>query len=136
MNSFNHYAYGCVGDWMYRVVAGIDTDESAPGYKHILIKPQPSRELQWVSAWYNSMYGEIMSKWSFENGGFILEVAIPHNTTASVLLPFARLDTLEKCKTLEKYGITGVETGDGVLLELGSGKYSFRYPLSENQPSD
>jgi alpha-L-rhamnosidase len=41
MNSFNHYAYGAIGDWLYRIVAGIDTDEAAPGYKHILIKPHP-----------------------------------------------------------------------------------------------
>src|SRR5690606_38793207 len=55
MNSFNHYAYGAIGDWLYRCVAGIDTDEGNAGYKHITIRPQPGSELSWADGVLESM---------------------------------------------------------------------------------
>ena len=64
MNSFNHYAYGAIGAWMYSVVAGIDLDPAEPGYKHVLIQPQPGGGLTKASASLRSMYGEIVSSWS------------------------------------------------------------------------
>ena len=59
MNSFNHYAYGAVGDWMYEVVGGIDIDPADPGYKHILIQPQPGGGITSVRVSHNSMYGRV-----------------------------------------------------------------------------
>lgn len=63
MNSFNHYAYGAVGDWMYQNIAGIQQDPASPGYKHILIKPRPGGDLTSAKGSYNSVYGMIVSDW-------------------------------------------------------------------------
>ncbi len=59
MNSFNHYAYGAIGDWMYRVMAGIEIDEAAPGYKHILIQPRPGGGFTSVKASHQTPYGKV-----------------------------------------------------------------------------
>jgi alpha-L-rhamnosidase len=117
MNSFNHYAYGAIGDWMYRVVAGIDTDSSVNGvgYRKIIIKPYPDAEviktsgnampgtepqkgapalpvnksLDAVSASLETNYGRINSSWKTGNGRFTLDVEIPVNTNADIYLPTA-----------------------------------------------
>jgi alpha-L-rhamnosidase len=62
-NSFNHYAFGAIGDWLYRVVAGIDPDPPAPGYKGIVFRPRPGGSLTWAEAGFNSLYGSIRSRW-------------------------------------------------------------------------
>ena len=87
MCSFNHYAYGAIGDWMYKVIAGINYIEDKPGYKSILIKPQPGGGLTHVNASLKSRYGLIKSSWKIENGTFTLNIVIPPNTTATVKLP-------------------------------------------------
>jgi alpha-L-rhamnosidase len=133
MNSFNHYAYGAIGDWMYRVVAGIDLDAQEPGYKHILIQPHPGGGLTHASASVLSMYGRVASGWEIANGKMTVSIEVPPNTMASVRLPNARLeDVSEGGKPLE--GRTDIsrtrQTQGAVLLEVGSGKYVFEsvYP--------
>jgi alpha-L-rhamnosidase len=83
--SLNHYAYGAVGDWLYRVVAGID--EAAPGYKQILIHPHIGAGLTWVEAHYQCPYGRIVSNWRRRGNVLIMKVVIPPNTTATIILP-------------------------------------------------
>lgn len=85
MNSFNHYAYGSVGDWLYQVVAGITPSE--PGYKAITIAPKPGGGLTQVQAKLMTPYGEVQSAWHWVNDCFNLEVTVPFNTTATVVLP-------------------------------------------------
>ncbi|MHB1485225.1 MAG: family 78 glycoside hydrolase catalytic domain [Saccharofermentanales bacterium] len=87
MNSFNHYAYGAIGDWLYRVVAGLNTSSEKPGYKHIIIKPKPGGNLDYAKAKISSMNGDIKSEWKIENEVFTIKVEIPCNTTAEVILP-------------------------------------------------
>jgi len=87
MNSFNHYAYGAIGDWLYRVVAGIEADPAQPGYRHILLQPQPAPGLTHARAAFDSMYGSIISDWRIEDGKFEWNVVIPPNTSATVTLP-------------------------------------------------
>jgi alpha-L-rhamnosidase len=87
MNSFNHYAYGAIGAWLYSVVAGIDADPAGPGYKHILLHPQPGGGLTHAKATLNCMYGLIVSDWQIENGKFEWDIVVPPNTTAMVTLP-------------------------------------------------
>ena len=70
MNSFNHYAYGAIGAWMYAVVGGIDLDPDQPGYKHIIMHPQPGGGLTYAKAELHSMYGIIRSAWTLQNGTF------------------------------------------------------------------
>jgi len=87
MNSFNHYAYGAIGDWMYRTMTGIQSDESAVGYKKIIIKPQPGGKISHAAAELMTSYGLVKSSWKIENGLFKLDVVIPANTQATVILP-------------------------------------------------
>src|SRR4030095_5892134 len=91
MNSFNHYAYGAVGDWMYRVVAGIDTHPDKAGYKHVLSQPQPGGGLPRVYAVLNTPYGEVVSAWQLTEVDFNLQVSVPPNTRATVRIPASKL---------------------------------------------
>lgn len=103
MNSFNHYAYGAIGSWLYQTVAGIEIDEANPGYKQILIAPKPGGELTYAKATLQSAYGLISSAWEIdETGVFTLDVIIPANTTATVTLP------------------------NGEVHEMGSGQYQWQ----------
>jgi len=133
MNSFNHYAYGAIGEWMYRVVAGIELDENHPGYKHILIQPQPGGGLTYANASVESMYGRVASGWKIADGKFTLTVEVPPNTTATVRLPKARLEQVtEGEKPLrDRADISNArQVGDAALLDVGSGKYVFESALS------
>jgi len=135
MNSFNHYAYGSIGDWLYRVVAGIDTDEERPGYKHIYIKPTIGEGLTYARAELKSMYGKIKSEWKLQDDAMEISICVPHNTVATVILPFAALDTVyESGKRLtEAEGILEHEAVDGgVKLEIGSGEYVFSYKIQSS----
>jgi len=87
MNSFNHYAYGAIGDWLYQTVAGIEPDATAPGYKHTLLRPQPGGGLTCARATLDTLYGVLSSDWKIENGNFEYTVTVPPNTTATVHLP-------------------------------------------------
>lgn len=87
MNSYNHYAYGAIGDWMYRVTSGIDTDPDGPGYKKIIIKPTVGGKLTYANASYQTPYGKLISNWKIEGETFFLDVEVPANTTATVYVP-------------------------------------------------
>jgi alpha-L-rhamnosidase len=87
MNSFNHYSYGAIGEWMYRVVAGIDMDPSVPGYKKIRIKPQPGGDLTYAKASLETGYGKVAVDWKIKDGKFSMDVEIPANTTAEIFVP-------------------------------------------------
>ena len=87
MNSFNHYAYGCVCEWVWESVAGISCDASNPGFKQIVMKPIPDKRLGFVKAEYNSAVGVIKSHWRYEGDKWIWEFSIPKGATASVTLP-------------------------------------------------
>jgi alpha-L-rhamnosidase len=132
MNSFNHYAYGAIGDWLYRYVAGIDTDEAAPGYKHIQIKPHPGPRLTWAKAALESMYGLVHAEWQLTEGDTAMEIKItlPPNTTASIHLPNAQTASLleDGIAIGQAKGVSELHQSDsGVSFDLGSGVYSFTY---------
>ncbi|MFK7806830.1 MAG: alpha-L-rhamnosidase C-terminal domain-containing protein, partial [Saprospiraceae bacterium] len=132
MNSFNHYAYGAIGDWMYRVLAGIEAGE--PGYKHIVIQPHPTAELSFAKASYQSLYGQIKSSWKLEKEQLQLAVTIPPNTRSTIVLQFANLEeVLESGKAAnESEGISSaVQNGRNVVLEVGSGNYLFTYAFAK-----
>lgn len=87
MNSFNHYAYGCVCEWIWESVAGISCDPAAPGFKHIVMRPIPDRRLGYVEAEYNSAAGLIKSAWRYEGEKWVWTFTVPDGATASVTLP-------------------------------------------------
>ena len=87
MNSFNHYAYGCVCEWIWETVAGIAADPATPGFKHIIMKPIPDKRLGHVTAEYRSAAGLIKSAWKYEGDTWIWKFTIPKGVTATVTLP-------------------------------------------------
>ena len=87
MNSFNHYAYGCVCEWIWETAAGISSDPAAPGFKHIIMKPVPDKRLGTMDAEYKSAAGVIKSSWKYEGDKWIWNFTIPEGATATVTLP-------------------------------------------------
>ena len=86
MNSFNHYAYGAVGDWLYRVVLGVELDERAPGYRHTTIRPVTGNAFSFAEGSLMTMYGRLSVRWERDGALIRLHLTIPHNTTASIRL--------------------------------------------------
>ena len=128
MNSFNHYAYGAIGDWMYRVVAGLDTYDDAPGYKHIKIKPHIGGGLTNASASLQTYYGKVSSGWKVDGNKIILDIEIPANTKATLLIPVSNADLVkENGMPLSKDILVASEDGN-IKLKIGSGKYHFEIP--------
>lgn len=128
MNSFNHYAYGAIGDWMYRVVAGIDTEEEHPGYKGIQIKPHIGDQLSHAKAELKTYYGTVVSGWEKVGDKLKLNVSIPVNTNAIVYVPASATSAVtESGKQLaDVSGLEVVGHEDGyVVVKLGSGAYQF-----------
>lgn len=126
MNSFNHYAYGAIGDWMYKVIAGINPEK--PGYSEFVINPRPGGGLTSANGSLNTYYGLIRSKWNIENNQFNIEIEIPVNTSAKVYLPASSADQIteggEKISGMKTIDLIEIKD-DYVLLILGSGKYNF-----------
>ena len=87
MNSFNHYAYGAVGEWLYRTAAGIRTVEAAPGFTHVVFCPIPEKRLGFVEASINTKHGEIRSAWYLQGDSVRYELVVPHGVSATVRLP-------------------------------------------------
>ena len=133
MNSFNHYAYGAVGDWMYQVLGGINIDPAAPGYKHVLIEPQPGGGFTHASASHLSPYGRIATSWKLNGRNLELEVVIPANSSATVRLPRTSPSAVTEGghALASGSGITAVTAqGSDTLVEVGSGRYVFSYPAA------
>jgi alpha-L-rhamnosidase len=128
MNSFNHYAYGAIGDWMYRAIAGIDTEESGPGYKRIKIKPHMGGNLTFARADLQTYYGKVASHWRAENGKLQLEVEIPANTRAAIYIPAPGVEAIKESgrpvASVKELEVKGKEQGY-VIVEAGSGRYQF-----------
>ena len=111
MNSLNHYAYGSIEEWMYRVVCGIKPVESAPGFKKAVIAPKPDQRLGYAKAELKSAAGIYKSGWYYEGGKLVFEVTIPFDAEAEVILP----------ESVKDYMINGTEMQDHILsLKCGS----------------
>ncbi|OQY31845.1 MAG: hypothetical protein B6241_13040 [Spirochaetaceae bacterium 4572_59] len=87
MNSFNHYAYGAVGHWLYETVGGIQSDSKTGGYKNIVFKPQPGEGITHAETSYESPYGEIYLKWEKSGENLHMKVTVPPNTQAVLHFP-------------------------------------------------
>ena len=133
MNSFNHYAYGSIGEWLYRYVAGIRADEERPGFQAIHIEPQPGPGLDWVEASVETMYGKVVSSWTRQEQGEIqLRVVVPVNTTATVVLSNVVSDTvlLDGAALDQASDVNGIQLkADQLQVMLGSGSYTFQYTV-------
>ncbi len=126
MNSFNHYAYGSVGQWLFTTVAGIAPAE--PGYKKVVIHPLPGGGITWVNADYSSIRGRIAARWEVLNGKFQLDVTIPPNTQAEVYMPGADKGAVREGgrPVSEAEGVEFLrEETDALVYRILSGDYSF-----------
>ena len=85
--SLNHIFFGDISNWFYKVLAGIRVDIDNPGYKHFFVKPEPAENLTWVSAEQQTPYGKIKVAWKIKNNNFSLDVFVPHNSSATVIMP-------------------------------------------------
>lgn len=126
MNSFAHYSFGAVYQWMAENIGGIRN--ASPSYKKIIIKPYPNGDLEFAKVRYDSIRGRIQTNWKKENNNLILGVIIPANTTAIIHIP---ADSPEDINEGEKplADVKGIEVlgqKDGrVIVEAGSGRYKF-----------
>jgi len=127
MNSFCHYSLGSVGEWMYRVILGINPDINDPAYKHFIIHPQPGGSITWAKGSYASINGLIGVDWKKEGSTFTLQVEIPVNSSATVILPTNQLGAIR----MNGKGVSGDllnlnhKAAGETALELGSGRYDF-----------
>ena len=103
--SWNHFMMGHIDEWFFAWLAGIQPDQTSPGFKKFIINPQAVGDLTSVTASTETLYGRVAVNWEIENGIFKLEVAIPVNTEAEIILP------------------------DKSFHTVGSGKYSFRVKM-------
>ncbi|NYJ20863.1 hypothetical protein HNR05_002654 [Leifsonia psychrotolerans] len=126
MNSFNHYAYGAVGNWMYTTIGGLAA--TSPGYQTFTVAPQQGGGLGFAKTSLDSVYGPIVSNWDARGENFALDVTVPANTTATVKIPAQALASVLE-NGAPAPGADGVHTAefaDGVAsIEVGSGSYSF-----------
>lgn len=124
MNSFNHYAYGAIEEWIMSHNLGIQRDENRPGYKHILMQPKIDDTFSFVKGGFRSVYGDIASAWEIKPSGTEIEFTIPANTTATFTLPVSSMDNLKLKKG--KKGVSSKSFDDGkAVYELKSGTYKF-----------
>lgn len=117
MNSFNHYAYGSIGKWLYEVCVGLKQDEKYPGYKHFYIEPHPGGGLLYAKTSHITEYGEIYVGWEKNEQYMKLEMQVPCNTTVTIILP-------EGSKIADHDGLNFVQNESHWAAEAGSGKYT------------
>jgi alpha-L-rhamnosidase len=128
MNSFNHYAYGAIGEWLYKVIGGIDLDPDRPGYKHIIMQPQIGGAITHAKTNFRSVYGLIRSDWSLEQGTLNWRITIPANTTATVYMPSTPSDTVSESgiPAHEARGVRYLHSmADTTVYVVDSGDYHF-----------
>jgi alpha-L-rhamnosidase len=126
MNSFNHYAFGAVGAWMYNYSLGIVRDDNSPGFKHFVLQPEPDTtgQMTFANGYYDSMYGRIESSWERKNGKYEFRFVVPANTNATLYLP-----ALKKSDVMlngKKEGIQFLNIKNNkAIFKLESGEYRF-----------
>ncbi len=128
MNSFNHYAYGSIGEFLYGVVLGINIDENAPGYKHIVLEPVPDKRLRWVKGSFDSIYGQIFVSWEFSADRLTMSVVIPANASATIHIPASRSTTVKEggFPLTSHKDVKIIEILDkSIIINVKSGSYSF-----------
>lgn len=135
MNSFSHYAFGAVCEWMFRTLAGIDTEDA--GFDHIILRPSPpapgsnpdNSPIHWVKAHYDSIHGRITGNWRLDKGTFTYDVTVPPNTIASVHFPTDSVSGVEESGR-PATELSSIESrpmdGHAVVLKVGAGSYSFK----------
>jgi alpha-L-rhamnosidase len=132
MNSFSHYAFGSVAEWMFQYAVGIDTEDS--GYRNIIIKPAISKEMNFINGSYESINGLIESSWNWEGDTITMNITIPANTKAKIHIPTTSVKSLKEGNKAvsEMDAIKVIAFNDALaIVEVGSGTYSFNSEYKE-----
>jgi hypothetical protein len=127
-SSQNHFMLGQLNEWFFHDLAGIQSDPRAPGFARIIIKPALPGDLTFVKAAYNSIHGVISSEWRREGRRVTLNTAIPANTTATIYMPAAAVETVTESghPAASAPGVTFLRLESGAAVyEVGSGAYQF-----------
>jgi alpha-L-rhamnosidase len=128
MNSFNHYSFGAVGQWMMAYSLGIQRDEA--GFRKFILQPEPdlNGQMSWAKGYYDSMYGRINSEWKTDNGVLTYAATVPPNTTATLYLPAGSISFIKESgkPVIRSKGVTFIRYESGkAVYELKSGNYLF-----------
>jgi len=137
MNSFNHYAIGSVGEWMYAHILGIQRDEKHPGFSEIVIAPKIGGTLTWAKGKYHSIFGDIVSEWKLDNGVLRFQVEVPPNTAAKIYVPTSDKNAIrETAVDVDRAeGVSFIKMeGDAALFAVSSGRYDFVSSFSKKEP--
>jgi len=133
MNSFNHYAYGAIGQFMYERIAGLTPDPAHPGYKHFFIRPLIGGPLKSASAELDTPYGTAKSGWAKSDGLFSIDAIVPPNTTATCVLHTSRSENVRINGVLLSKSKMSIEDVDGMLsVKIGPGTHQFQISTSRN----
>jgi alpha-L-rhamnosidase len=128
MNSFNHWALGSVGEWMYRNILGLNPDEQQPGWKRFTIRPRPGGGVTWARGHYDSIRGRILVEWKLEGERFSLNATVPANASAFIWVPAKAASAVtEGVHAYTQFPggrFLRMEEGAAVF-EVGSGTYQF-----------
>ena len=122
MNSFNHYAYGSIVEWIYDTVAGLKPDAGAPGWKRFHLAPQPGGGLTHAKASVETPYGLAASSWRVDGGRFVVDVTIPANTEATVSLPAA------SAAVVQEGGRPLAQLREAANVQVAGGRVTFKLP--------
>ena len=127
MNSFNHWAFGSVGEWVWRNIVGLNPDPAHPGYRHFIVRPRPCEGLTWARGKYKSVRGPIEIQWRIRDGQISLKVTVPPNAAATVHVPTSAPAQVREGgrKATESPHVNPIEPA---VFRVGSGTYSFTAP--------
>jgi alpha-L-rhamnosidase len=120
ISSQNHPMFGSVEEWFYRSLAGINP--AKPGFKEIVIQPQPAGDLTWVRSSYESPYGTIVSNWDITDDVYSLSVSIPANTKGKVYVKRSNGNPIESTPG----SVFLNDENDYAVYEIPSGEYRFK----------
>jgi alpha-L-rhamnosidase len=137
MNSFNHYALGSVGEWLYRFVLGIDQEPGSAGFQRLLVRPHPGGSLRSARGSYRSVRGLITSAWQLEGGQFRFQIQIPPNAVASVRIPSTDGSGVRDAAGRGPAEVASFPGAAGVqeaVFEVGSGTHEFTGPAAGAEP--
>jgi alpha-L-rhamnosidase len=127
MNSFNHYSFGSVGDWLFGRVAGIDQTPTSVAYRELLLRPLPGGRLSWARAEQETARGRVACGWSLANGRITVTATVPPGSTAVLEIPTPDPHSVREsdAPAADRPGVLGVEpSAMGATLRLASGRYT------------
>ncbi|MGH3406087.1 MAG: alpha-L-rhamnosidase C-terminal domain-containing protein, partial [Streptosporangiaceae bacterium] len=133
MNSLNHYAFGSVGDWLYRFMLGIDQAPGTAGFSHPVLRPHPGGSLTFARGWHESVRGTISAAWERSGDRLSYRVGLPPNVTATVCVPAARAAEVRDAGGAGPASVAAFPGRAGVeeaVFRVGPGRHEFtgRWP--------